>query len=47
MSYCLGLGDEIAAEKIPRNTVGIVWGEGHMLARVSLHHMHRKYGYGI
>ena len=47
MSYCHGLGREIAAEKIPRNTVGMVWKKGHKLARVSLHHVHRKYGYGI
>ena len=47
MSYCHGLGREMAAEKIPRNTVGMVWKKGHKLARVSLHHVRRKYGYGI
>ena len=43
----IGLGHEMAAEKILRNTVGMVWEKGHKLARVSLHHAHRKYGYGI
>ena len=47
MSYCHGLGREMAAEKIPRNTVGMVWKKEHKLACVSLHHVHRKYGYGI
>ena len=42
-----GLGHEMAAEKIPRNTVGMVWEKGHKLARVSWHNAHRKYGYGI
>ena len=47
MSYCDELGYEMAAEKIPRNTVGMVWEKGHKLARISFHHVHRKYGYGI
>ena len=28
MSYCHGLGHEMAAEKIPRNTVGMVGKKG-------------------
>ena len=28
MSYCHGLGHEMTAEKIPRNTVGMVWEKG-------------------
>ena len=47
MSYCDELGHEMAAEKIPQNTVGMVWEKGHKLARISFHHVLRKYGYGI